>query len=293
MKAFITGKRTPAYSKVFKFILNRLNHSIALKNLSQHPQLVIFSFDHIGLTINIDGRYENLHLQLVENFISEKLPDAKNKTVLDVGANIGNHSVFFSRLFKKVHSFEPNPITYEVLSINAKYAAENRNIECHKYGLSDKAGTVPFLVDPQNIGGSSVVAEQLDQTRTMDVEVMKLDDLPNIICDDIALIKVDVEGHELQVLDGASATIKKHRPVIVFEQQASDFQDDTSKPIQWLESYDYQFYIVKVNFYFGETFFGKVVSVALRSLFGERLTFIEAKQFRPTFYDMILAIPRG
>ena len=58
----------------------------------------------------------------MEKFINEKLPDSKNFSALDIGANIGNHSVFLSKFFKKIHSFEPNPKTYDVLSLNSKYS---------------------------------------------------------------------------------------------------------------------------------------------------------------------------
>ena len=57
MKAFVTGKKVQVYNKIFKFLMNRLNHWIARKNIINNPQLVIFSFDHIGLTINMEGRY--------------------------------------------------------------------------------------------------------------------------------------------------------------------------------------------------------------------------------------------
>ena len=109
MKTFVQGPRIRVFSKVFKIVLNRVNHSFARKNIEIYPQLVIFSFDHIGLSLNLEGRYENSSLMLVEEFIKNKLPNAKDKTALDIGANIGNHSIFFAKQFKYVYAFEPNP----------------------------------------------------------------------------------------------------------------------------------------------------------------------------------------
>ena len=103
MRRFVQGPKVHRPAKVFYSVVNRINHWIAKRNLARFPQLAIFSFDHIGLKINIEGRYENSQLLLVEQFISEKLPNSSNEVMLDIGANIGNHSVFFSRFFHASH----------------------------------------------------------------------------------------------------------------------------------------------------------------------------------------------
>ncbi len=89
---------------------------------------------------------------------------------------------------KKVYSFEPNPITYDVLNINCKYAAIERNIVPLPYGLSDKEGELPFVINATNIGGSHILPNDhhVDDQR-----------------EKIKLIKIDVEGHEINALKGA------------------------------------------------------------------------------------------
>ena len=59
MKPFVKGRKIRANNKIFRTIINRINKSIARKNIMTYPQLVIFSFDHIGLALNVEGRYEN------------------------------------------------------------------------------------------------------------------------------------------------------------------------------------------------------------------------------------------
>ena len=130
---------------IFKLFLNRFNHNIARKNRLKYPQLVILSFDHIGLKINLDGRYENYLLEYLEEFIKQTIPNSNKLCALDVGANIGNHSIFFSDLFEKVYSFEPNPLTFEILNINSKYACKRRNIKPCKIGISNKNEKVYFF----------------------------------------------------------------------------------------------------------------------------------------------------
>lgn len=293
MKTFVEGPKVSVSSKIFKIILNRLNHFIARKNILNYPQLVIFSFDHIGLSINMEGRYENSPLRLVEKFIHDKLPNAQDQVLLDIGANIGNHSVFFSSMFKKIYAFEPNPVTYEVLRINSEYASNNKNIEHFNFGLSDAEDTLPFYVNSSNIGGSAIVSKDYNSSDTISVSVKQLDDIREIKNEFISLIKIDVEGHELNVLRGAKKTLTKNMPAILFEQQASEIHDGSSEVINFLKELGYEFYVTKKNFYFGEAIISKIISLVLRSIFGERSDFVTVEKFQNVFYDMILAIPKS
>ena len=145
--------------KVLKIILSYINNKIARKNIKKYPQLAIFSFDDIGLIINLEGRYENEILLLIEKLIKDNFSDSKFKTALDIGANIGNHSLFFSQYFSTVYAFEPNPVTYELLKINSTYVSKTKNIIPYCYGLSDKTQNLNLRFDPNNIGNSKIVFE--------------------------------------------------------------------------------------------------------------------------------------
>ena len=292
MKPFVKGRKIRANNKIFRTIINRINHSIARKNIMTYPQLVIFSFDHIGLALNVEGRYENSILYLVEEFINQKLPAAKNSTVLDIGANIGNHSIFFAKMFKKVYAFEPNPVTYEVLKINCNFISETKNIEPFNFGLSDIDGTLPFLINHSNIGGSAIAKNEETSENIIDVSVKKLDDLTIMNNTTIALIKLDVEGHELKVLEGAKNTLSKNKPAILFEQHPSDIVNGSSDVVMFLQELGYDFFTIKKNFYFGGGILSKVAGLTLRTLLGEQFYFVEIKEFKKIFYDMILAVPK-
>ena len=99
----------------------------------------------------------------------------------------------------------------------------------------------------------------------------------------IALIKIDVEGRELQVLKGARSTFAKHMPAILFEQEASQIVAGSSEVVKFLEGLDYGFFTIKKNFYFGEGIFSKVVGLALRTLLGEQPDFVEINDFERKF----------
>ena len=294
MNAYVQGRKTSAHNNIFKIILNRINHVIARKNIEKNPQLVIFSFDHIGLSLNLEGRYENSSLLLVEEFIEKKITEARDKVALDIGANIGNHSIFFAKKFKKVYSFEPNPVTYEVLKINSNYAAEYKNVIPVNFGLSDIEGSLPFCINPSNIGGSSIIDENSPQIKhSTQINVMTLGEFSELKDASVALIKIDVEGHELRVLKGAKTTILREMPAILFEQGAAEITEGSSSVIRYLDEIGYEFFEIKKNFDFGDNLISKIFSLACRSLFGEQLYFVKVKTFRQKFYDMILAMPKS
>ena len=280
--------------KILKIILNRLNHRIADKNSKHHPQLAILSFDHIGLRINLDGKYEVESLKLVEAYIQEKLPTSHEQVVLDIGANIGNHSAFFSKHFKIVYSFEPNPIAYDILAVNSKHVAANKNIVPLNFGLSDQECDLPFSINPTNIGGSKINLHPKDITNNRKQTVIKVktaDTLEYLLKEPIGLIKIDVEGHELSALKGAEALIKKNKPSILFEQDIACVFNGKTQVISYLESIGYYFYTIKRRFDFGDSFFQKLFGHLLRSLLGDQLSFVRAEFFIKRSYDMILAVP--
>ena len=79
----------------------------AKENKNSFPQLACYTFDYIAMQINIYGRYENELLECLSDLLLKITPDNR-RICLDVGANIGNHSLYFSGYFDKVFSFEPN-----------------------------------------------------------------------------------------------------------------------------------------------------------------------------------------
>src|SRR4029077_8548533 len=136
-------------------------------------------------------------------------------TALDVGASIGIYAAEMARYAEKVIAFEANP---QVAAFARKVAA--RNVEVINVALSSRAGRTPLTV-PLNAKGrtvtelASVAPQQRSENAiTIDVETRRLDDFPIANC---SFIKIDVEGHEEAVLDGAAALIAAQRPVLMIE----------------------------------------------------------------------------
>lgn len=180
----------------------------------------IRSNDLIGRAIVLDGLFER---QFVE-FIAGELP--AGAMVVDIGANIGNHALYFGKRAAVVHCYEPNPVALKELRYNI--ALNNaQNLVVHEVGLGSADGDFPFLVNQDgNIGNSGFeqstylgagAARSKKLTLAMrqaDRELARLD-LPRL-----DYIKIDVEGMETDVIESLIDTVARFRPMISFEYHA-------------------------------------------------------------------------
>jgi FkbM family methyltransferase len=179
-------------------------------------------------------------------FLARKIP--KGAVVFDIGANIGTWSLILSLAVRengKIMAFEPTKATYDVLSLNIALDP-NVNISAFQYALSKDNGTIRLYHDVDSSRNSigktrsdSAVDYEEVQTRTLDrvaseLSLHKLD-----------FIKVDVEGAEPFVFEGARTTLKQYKPVILFEVNPPalaelGFSYDSSWQI--LKDLNYRFY---------------------------------------------------
>jgi FkbM family methyltransferase len=199
--------------------------------------MAIFANDLIGIDINQFGLYERTELELVFDFLEPLRDHFATGTALDIGGNIGNHALFFARLFRTVHSFEPNPTTYELLCFNARWV---RNVQTHAVGLGDERGSFDLFEITENIGGSSIREGDRSIQPVVQIQVERLDDL-DMATDALCFVKIDVEGFEPRVLRGAERTICKCQPLIMLEQHESEFVGGSTPSIEMLGSWGYRF----------------------------------------------------
>ena len=134
--------------------------------------------------------------------------------------------------------------------------------------------------------------ENWEKDNLIKISVNKADDLDYLNKAPIGLIKIDVEGHEINALFGAQEIILKNKPIIIFEQHSSEIESGTSEVISYLKSLDYEFFEIKKRFYMGESFLGRLLRELLGFIFLQRLSLVEAKVFEKKFYEMIVAIPK-
>ena len=148
---------------------------------------------------------------------------AKCKTFLDVGANIGAYSLFASHHSNigRIVAFEPDPQTLNELRSNVALNGLERRIEVQGKAVSNDQGSVTLGVVGKLSGANSVIDTSIHDRsafqRQVTVETVSLDQLFASPLADAVCIKVDVEGHECKVLEGAEAMLKANRAVIQIE----------------------------------------------------------------------------
>jgi FkbM family methyltransferase len=138
------------------------------------------------------------------------------ENAIDVGANIGYYSLQMSKLFKNVYSFELN----EELTVNLKNALIE-NIAIMNIGLSNKDSLETLYIPIKNgiklFGWASLQPNNCPDTNEHLQKAVRVKPLDSFSLRDISFMKIDVEGHEVEVLEGAINTIFKYRPVVLIE----------------------------------------------------------------------------
>ena len=257
--------------KFLRQILYYLCRYISEKNIIKNKQLAGFSFDAIHNYINVFGVYEINELDLAKKFILHNID--KPNLALDLGANIGNHTVnLFSDLFNEVHCYEPNEKIYNLLKINCD---ELSNVKIKNYGISDVNKTAILEHFHTNLGASRVrektsINIEMDKKNFTKIELKKLDDIYQNETKKIDLIKLDIEGYELKALKGGERIIKDHLPIIIFEENNINIEG-RSEVISYLKDLNYEFYILDENFDFGEGIILKLIKFFLQDIFGTKI----------------------
>lgn len=191
-----------------------------------------------------------------ENFeytpIFEKLVK-KCTCFLDIGANTGYYSLMAAKANPsvEVHAFEPASGPYHFLRKNVTINKLEERISVHKIALSNQKGDVEFfeILNPSDsfakfnlsgVGGLRKTHETQENSRRTVVQAETLDDFSlRFNIKSVDLIKVDTEGTENLVLEGASVIISKFKPVIICETLFNKIED---KLQQIMKHHGYLFY---------------------------------------------------
>lgn len=140
--------------------------------------------------------------------------------VIDVGANVGIYALPWAAVNADVtvDCFEPNPSVRSRLARNVALNRLGGRIRLHTEALSDRAGTAT-LYGSDDMSSLNKGVYSGTQAAPIEVPLARLDDILGLEGPPVSLMKVDVQGHELEVLQGAEAVITHHRPVIILEHE--------------------------------------------------------------------------
>jgi len=171
----------------------------------------------------------------------------KGDTIIDIGANVGDVSLHAAKIIGdkgSVHSFEPDPINFQRLSKNWKNNHFS-NIVLNNLGIGNEKGSFNLaIVREGNQGMNRIVASDASDINSNRIDVITLDsyvrenDLKKV-----DLIKIDVEGFEMNVLKGSKEVINAFRPSFFIELDDSNLREQGSSAkelVELLEGYDYQ-----------------------------------------------------
>ena len=191
------------------------------------------------------GEYET---ELVKEIVK---PGA---VVIDVGANIGYFTLLFSHLAGeggKVYAFEPDPKNHELLLKNLDVNKVG-NTTAVKKALSNKTGKTKLFLDQLNLGDMSMAAGNIDNPAGfLEVETITLDEyLAGEQEKRVDFIKIDVQGAEALVIEGAEKTIKTAKPKILLEFWPWGLRNLGSDPealLRRIEGYGYTIKVLDVQ----------------------------------------------
>lgn len=149
--------------------------------------LYLDKFDSLGLSLN--GDYETKERDFIKPHIKS------TDIVIDIGANIGYYTVFFSRLASKVYAFEPDPTNFQILSRNIK---ENKitNVILEQKAVSNKSGGINLRINKLNTAGHRISKQATKNS--IPIQSVVLDDYIK----KADFIKMDIEGAETLALMG-------------------------------------------------------------------------------------------
>jgi FkbM family methyltransferase len=222
----------------------------------------------------------NRELQIARRYIAQK------SVAIDVGARRGVYTWVMAREVGpagKVVAFEPNPGT--VSSLRGVFS-KRRNVTIEDCALSDVSGrgvlNVPLEKGfAQDSLGHVDGRESEAACLSYDIRMARLDDFSFEDPGVISFIKIDVEGHELSVLRGATKTIMRDRPVIFIEIEQRHSLEPVATRFEFLSSLDYAAYFLGTD--------GIIAPIATFNLDSMQIEPIRAER---RFVNMFLFVPR-
>lgn len=191
-------------------------------------------------------RSDEQEINLVKKFIKSGTDS------IDVGVYRGVYSYEMSKYSEKVHSFEPNPIIFKYINKNLKKFI--KNIHLYNFALSNQNKTINLKIPIRNSNSNKEIFEEyyemgkatihnennFENYENFEIQTKKIDELS--FDNKISFIKIDVEGHELEVIEGAKNTIERDKPVLLVEIEKQYTKKEVAESINFINSLGYKSY---------------------------------------------------
>ncbi|OBG42621.1 methyltransferase [Mycobacterium alsense] len=174
-----------------------------------------------------------------------------DRVSLDIGADVGEFTIAMLAASRSVIAFEPRPA--QARDLATMFGAVGAAVRVEAVALSDEPGLTTMRVVESDPGRSTIdsantldgaLGEAGSAIQSIDVPVKRLDDLQ---LDDVGLVKIDVEGHELAVLRGATDTLTRNRAAIVVEAEERHHPNAVAAITELLTGLGYEGYFDGVD----------------------------------------------
>ncbi len=185
------------------------------------------------------GKYPEPEMKIVRNFL-----DVKRGVAIDVGAHVGGYTHLFLRLNCPVMAFEANPVmAARIQRLFPKAVVKN-------VAVSSTSGTVKLRIPIKNARDSNGTAT-IDQHNSLNGVPVEEIEIPSVTLDEaipsglqVGFLKIDVEGHELEVLQGASILLQRHHPIILVEAEERHRPNAVRSIVDFLLPFGYGGYMI-------------------------------------------------
>ena len=235
------------YIKLYKYIFRKFKFYYLVKSN-------IFGNFYIYLPRHLNYLFKQKYENNTINFIKTKLDNYNTKNYfIDVGANIGIYSLYFKKkYFSKVELFEPDIDNINLLK-KTKFINKFKFFKINSFCLSDSNTKKEFLLDDIRgmTGTLSNNRNFIHKHQKLNIKILvktkKFDSIYSFI-NKIFLIKIDVEGHEIEVFKGMLKAIKFNKPMIIIESNKNNIKYIKKKLISL--GYKYRYISTELNYVF-------------------------------------------
>jgi FkbM family methyltransferase len=201
------------------------------------PTLVNTQDQFVGQAIAVYGEYGEIEFEFMRQLLQP------GRDAVEVGANMGSHTVPLARLLaaqgRRLLAVEPQPVVFQNMCANVALS-RLLNVRAENCACADAPGWLAFDTPDYtglgNFGGVAMRPAGPAAAAGQRVRSVPLDDLLDDSWD-VGFLKIDVEGFEQQVLEGARRTLARCRPLIYLE---NDRTDKSRALIEWLWAAGYQ-----------------------------------------------------
>ena len=246
IKTFLKYAKDFAKHGEYRYILSSVKYIISGKTTRKTRYYKSSLGKFIVRKGTLDFQFANYAYEWgVKKFVYKHLHDYN--VLIDVGANIGTYSILFASKGHTVHAFEPAMSNYDAFVTNIKLNNLEHKITAHSYALGKIRRKAGFTFDPVNTGASHLteVSDDLDETANPvfeDIDIIPFDEIIhdlNIEKSDKVFMKIDVEGMETNVIEGATEFIKNHPNLLIIVETIHSGKDQIIKLLSSISDFEF------------------------------------------------------